>query len=451
MNSNSVPSSRYDLIAPHRRHRPIQIVFQCSETEPVHSCPVWSPAHLHAYAQLIKKLGRISKARLASALSGLLPSAVVCVSSFVIRRTGTFPHILSFLFMVKLFRLQSTPAKKSLSPSTGKDSAATAAASTALSLSPIIQAKTVAADAKHGKAEFSQFTPSPRVARASSSLSASSKAVGLNKSSAAKQHTAPAHAANKSQPTPAAAFVASAERESSERESPSAIDSLQIEASPSAPQLGDAPSADCFEHGFEHRTVASAASSVSASADAPTAFVSLLDRPAARASVPMSAAPSFEYAPAPAPASASASLIYPTASASAWPMVAPFQQQQQQQQEQNMQANADIAEMLHRLNQRMEEVREHIMLGSSHMLALYQYIFSFTASPQFKSCSTCKKFCAFASVQMSLKSTHDDSFRARAVASMQNFNEQLRLMAEQVDALSLENTQLKSRVRASLN
>jgi hypothetical protein len=48
---------------------------------------------------------------------------------------------------------------------------------------------------------------------------------------------------------------------------------------------------------------------------------------------------------------------------------------------------------------------------------------------------------------MSLKSAHDDSFRARAVASMQNFNEQLRLMAEQVDALALENTQLKSRVR----
>jgi hypothetical protein len=274
-----------------------------------------------------------------------------------------FSHFLLFLFSVNLFPLQSTPTKKSLSPSTGKDSAATAAASTALSLSPIIQAKTVAADAKLGKAEFSQFTPSPRVARASSSSSAASKAVELNnKSSAAKQHTASAHAANKSKPTPAAAFVATAERESSEHESPSAIDSLQIEASPSAPQLGDAPSADCFEHGFEHRTVASAASS--ASAAAPTAFVSLLDRPAARASAPMSATPSFDYAPALAPASASASLFYPTASAS---VVASFQPQQQQQ-EQNTQANADIAEMLHRLNERMEEVRERIMLGSSHKL-----------------------------------------------------------------------------------
>jgi hypothetical protein len=50
--------------------------------------------------------------------------------------------------------------------------------------------------------------------------------------------------------------------------------------------------------------------------------------------------------------------------------------------------------------------------------------------------------------QLILKSDRDDVFRTHVLASMQNFNEQLKLMADQMDALTVENAQLKSRIKA---
>jgi hypothetical protein len=286
--------------------------------------------------QLIKKLGRISKARLASALSGLLPSPVVCMPTefhpFVL--SPNFSPLITFL---PLLRIQSTPAKKSLPSSTGKESAA-AAVSTTLSLSPRQEANSAAAaDSKEGTSEFSQFTPSPRVARASSSLSASNKTAEAHKKPNSAHHAATI----KSRPAPAAASAAP--DAASMGPSATASDSAPLGSSSSAPRLEAAHSVEPVDRDFEnHNHVSAAAFTPSV---VPTAFVSLLDRSPNRSSA-MTTAPSFE----PAPAHGTATLFYPTASASAWPMAAPFQQPAQ--------PNADIADMLHRLNQRMEEVRE---------------------------------------------------------------------------------------------